>query len=122
PGGPRSARCRGSGTASRRGGGSPRPGSGPGSSVGLPRCHATRDLPRRSGRRYAGAGARPPGYDRPTADGRPSRDRGAALSTRGIGDAYAFQRLLWLLVGTVIVPTVLLSLYGGMALRNQQAA
>lgn len=44
------------------------------------------------------------------------------MSTRGIGDAYAFQRLLWLLIGTVIVPTVLLSLYGGMAIRNQQAA
>lgn len=44
------------------------------------------------------------------------------MSVRGIGDGYAFQRLLWLLVGTVIVPTVLLSLYGGMAIRNQQAA
>lgn len=41
---------------------------------------------------------------------------------RGIGDAFAFQRLLWLLVGTVIVPTVLLSLYGVMAIRNQQDA
>ncbi len=44
------------------------------------------------------------------------------MSARGIGDAYAFQRLLWLLVGTVIVPTVLLTLYGVMAIRNQQAA
>ncbi|MCB9667904.1 MAG: HAMP domain-containing histidine kinase [Alphaproteobacteria bacterium] len=44
------------------------------------------------------------------------------MSVRGIGDAFAFQRLLWLLVGTVIVPTVLLSLYGVMAIRNQQAA
>jgi signal transduction histidine kinase len=44
------------------------------------------------------------------------------VSARGIGDAFAFQRLLWLLVGTVIVPTVLLSLYGVMAIRNQQAA
>lgn len=44
------------------------------------------------------------------------------MSARGIGDAFAFQRLLWLLVGTVIVPTVLLSLYGVMAIRNQQAA
>jgi signal transduction histidine kinase len=44
------------------------------------------------------------------------------VAVRGIGDAYAFQRLLWLLVGTVIVPTVLLTLYGVMAIRNQQAA
>ncbi|MEZ4319086.1 MAG: ATP-binding protein [Myxococcota bacterium] len=44
------------------------------------------------------------------------------MAIRGIGDAYAFQRLLWLLVGTVIVPTVLLTLYGVMAIRNQQAA
>ena len=44
------------------------------------------------------------------------------MSVRGIGDAYAFQRLLWLLVGTVIVPTVLLSLYGVMAIRNQRSA
>lgn len=44
------------------------------------------------------------------------------MSVRGIGDAFAFQRLLWLLVGTVIVPTVLLSLYGVMAIRNQQDA
>lgn len=44
------------------------------------------------------------------------------MSVRGIGDAFAFQRLLWLLVGTVIVPTVLLTLYGVMAIRNQQAA
>jgi signal transduction histidine kinase len=42
-------------------------------------------------------------------------------SIRGIGDAYAFQRLLWLLVGTVIVPTILLSLFGVMAIRNQRA-
>ncbi len=42
--------------------------------------------------------------------------------TRGIGDGYAFQRLLWLLVGTVIVPTVLLSLFGVAAIRNQGAA
>ena len=44
------------------------------------------------------------------------------MSVRGIGDGYAFQRLLWLLVGTVIVPTILLALYGGMAIRNQNAA
>ncbi|MCB9678491.1 MAG: hypothetical protein H6737_25545 [Alphaproteobacteria bacterium] len=44
------------------------------------------------------------------------------MASRGIGDAYAFQRLLWLVVGTVIVPTVLLTLYGVMAIRNQQAA
>ena len=34
------------------------------------------------------------------------------MSIRGIGDAYAFQRLLWLLIGTVIVPTALLAVYG----------
>jgi signal transduction histidine kinase len=44
------------------------------------------------------------------------------MSVRGIGDGYAFQRLLWLLVGTVIVPTILLALYGVMAIRNQNAA
>ena len=44
------------------------------------------------------------------------------MSIRGIGDGYAFQRLLWLLVGTVIVPTILLALYGVMAIRNQNAA
>ena len=43
-------------------------------------------------------------------------------SIRGIGDGYAFQRLLWLLVGTVIVPTILLSLFGVAAIRNQGAA
>jgi len=43
-------------------------------------------------------------------------------SIRGIGDGYAFQRLLWLLIGTIIVPTVLLSLFGVMAIRNQRAA
>jgi two-component system phosphate regulon sensor histidine kinase PhoR len=44
------------------------------------------------------------------------------MSIRGIGDGYAFQRLLWLLVGTVIVPTILLSLFGLGAIRNQQTA
>ncbi|MEQ1505585.1 MAG: HAMP domain-containing sensor histidine kinase [Myxococcota bacterium] len=44
------------------------------------------------------------------------------MSIRGIGDGFAFQRLLWLLVGTVIVPTVLLSLFGVAAIRNQGAA
>jgi two-component system, OmpR family, phosphate regulon sensor histidine kinase PhoR len=44
------------------------------------------------------------------------------MSIRGIGDAYAFQRLLWLLVGTVVVPTILLSLFGVAAIRNQGAA
>lgn len=44
------------------------------------------------------------------------------MSIRGIGDGYAFQRLLWLMIGTVIVPTVLLSLFGAVAIRNQQAA
>jgi len=43
-------------------------------------------------------------------------------SIRGIGDAYAFQRLLWLLVGTVIVPTLLLSLFGVLAYRNERVA
>ncbi|MEZ4237768.1 MAG: hypothetical protein R3F59_16800 [Myxococcota bacterium] len=43
------------------------------------------------------------------------------MSIRGLGDGYAY-RLLWLLVGTVIVPTVLLSLFGVAAIRNQGAA
>lgn len=43
------------------------------------------------------------------------------MNIRGIGDAYALQRLLWLLVGTVVVPTVLLSLFGVMAIRSQRA-
>jgi two-component system phosphate regulon sensor histidine kinase PhoR len=43
-------------------------------------------------------------------------------SIRGIGDTYAFQRLLWLLVGTVIVPTLLLSLVGVLAYRNERVA
>lgn len=41
---------------------------------------------------------------------------------RGVGDGHAFTRLLWLLVGTVIVPTILLSLFGVAAIRNQGAA
>jgi len=44
------------------------------------------------------------------------------VSIRGIGDAYAFQRLLWLLIGTVIVPTALLAVYGVYAIRNTRAA
>jgi two-component system, OmpR family, phosphate regulon sensor histidine kinase PhoR len=44
------------------------------------------------------------------------------VSIRGLGDGYAYQRLLWLLVGTVIVPTILLSLFGVAAIRNQGAA
>ena len=44
------------------------------------------------------------------------------MNVRGIGDGYALQRLLWLLVGMVIVPTMLLSLFGVMAIRNQRAA
>lgn len=44
------------------------------------------------------------------------------MAIRGLGDAFAFQRLLWLLVGTVIVPTVLLALYGVVAIRNERAA
>ena len=43
------------------------------------------------------------------------------MSARGIGDAFAFQRLLWLLLGTVVIPTLLLSLYGFTAIRNQRA-
>jgi len=44
------------------------------------------------------------------------------VSIRGIGDAYAFQRLLWLVIGTVIVPTAILAVYGVFAIRNQRAA
>ncbi len=44
------------------------------------------------------------------------------MSIRGIGDAYAFRRLLWLLLGTVIVPTALLAVYGVYAIRNTRAA
>ncbi len=44
------------------------------------------------------------------------------MSIRGIGDAYAFQRLLWLLVGTVIIPTSILAVYGLYAIRNTRAA
>ena len=43
------------------------------------------------------------------------------MAIRGIGDGYAFQRLLWLLVGLVIAPTVFLALYGASAIRNQNA-
>lgn len=43
------------------------------------------------------------------------------MSTRGIGDAFAFQRLLWLLIGTVVIPTLVLALYGFTAIRNQRA-
>ena len=41
-------------------------------------------------------------------------------SIRGLGDVRGVQRLLWLLAGTVIVPTILLSLYGVTAVRTQQ--
>ena len=34
------------------------------------------------------------------------------MSVRGLGDAYAFRRLLWLVIVTVVVPTVLLASYG----------
>ena len=44
------------------------------------------------------------------------------MSIRGFGDAFAFQRLLWMIVGTVIVPTALLALYGVVAIRNERAA
>ncbi|TNE85512.1 MAG: hypothetical protein EP330_25865 [Deltaproteobacteria bacterium] len=47
---------------------------------------------------------------------------GGSLAIRGIGDAYAFQRLLWLVVGTVVVPTALLALYGVVAIRNERHA
>jgi two-component system, OmpR family, phosphate regulon sensor histidine kinase PhoR len=43
------------------------------------------------------------------------------LNIRGVGDGYAIGRLLWLLVGMVIVPTILLSLFGVMAIRNHRA-
>ncbi|MBW1878279.1 MAG: HAMP domain-containing histidine kinase [Deltaproteobacteria bacterium] len=43
------------------------------------------------------------------------------MSIRGIGDAYAFQRLLWLVIGTVIIPTAILAVYGVFAIRNQRA-
>jgi signal transduction histidine kinase len=43
------------------------------------------------------------------------------MSARGIGDAFAFQRLLWLLIGTVVIPTLVLALYGFTAIRNQRA-
>lgn len=41
---------------------------------------------------------------------------------RGLGDAYAFRRLVWLVIGTVVVPTLLLSVYGVYAVRNQRLA
>lgn len=43
------------------------------------------------------------------------------MNVRGVGDAGAFQRLLWLVLGLVVLPTILLSLYGVSALRNQRA-
>ena len=43
-------------------------------------------------------------------------------SIRGIGDGYAFQRLLWLLIGTIIAPTAVLTVFGVTAIRNQRAA
>jgi two-component system, OmpR family, phosphate regulon sensor histidine kinase PhoR len=63
------------------------------------------------------------GTDRsPASGGATERPAASGGGIRGIGDAYAFQRLLWLLIGTVIVPTVLLSLFGVAAIRNQGAA
>ena len=44
------------------------------------------------------------------------------MSIRGIGDAYAFQRLLWLLIGTVVAPTAVLAGYGVYAIRSTRAA
>lgn len=44
------------------------------------------------------------------------------MSIRGLGDAYAFRRLLWLVIATVVVPTMLLALYGLWAVRNQRVA
>ncbi len=44
------------------------------------------------------------------------------MSRRHVGAGHAFQRLLWLLLGTVVVPTILLSVYGGWAIRNQRTA
>lgn len=43
-------------------------------------------------------------------------------SIRGIGDGYAFQRLLWLLVGTILAPTAVLTVFGVSAIGNQRAA
>ncbi len=43
-------------------------------------------------------------------------------SIRGIGDGYAFQRLLWLLIGTVVAPTAILTVFGVAAVGNQRAA
>jgi signal transduction histidine kinase len=44
------------------------------------------------------------------------------MAVRGFADAFAVQRLVWLLVGTVIVPTGLLALYGVVAIRNERVA
>ncbi len=44
------------------------------------------------------------------------------MSIRGIGDGYAFQRLLWLLVGTILLPTAVLTVFGVSAIGNQRAA
>lgn len=44
------------------------------------------------------------------------------MAIRGLGDAYAFRRLLWLVIGTVVVPTLLLAVYGLYAVRNQRIA
>lgn len=44
------------------------------------------------------------------------------MAIRGLGDAYAFRRLLWLVLGTVVLPTLLLAMYGLYAVRNQRVA
>ncbi len=44
------------------------------------------------------------------------------MRASGIGDPWAFQRLLWLVVGTVVLPTLLLAAYGMAAIRWQREA
>ena len=40
------------------------------------------------------------------------------MDIRGLGEGLAFTRLLWLLIGSVVLPTMLLSLYGALAIRH----
>ena len=44
------------------------------------------------------------------------------MNVRGVGDTNAFQRLAWLMVGMVVIPTILLFFYGLWALQNQRTA
>ena len=43
------------------------------------------------------------------------------MDIRGLGEGLAFSRLLWLLIGSVVLPTMLLSLYGALAIRHHHA-